>query len=1361
MQRSTQILFLIVVGILVSLGALVSKQTMRTPQEVLEEVRAALRQETFEEQTLLRRLSASLRGTEPGAAGNPALEEVCAELRLTRGKLLLRIGATDEAREDFLEVMERYRPGDRSVRRLLIEAENAEGQTESALLHLEQLLRDEPKYGPAWVERGRLHQQLAAQILASCAAKLNFALVEEDAVQALEVVKKLAARDAQDSRRTTTILELRQLFPPTSEEIFQQVLGLCEEASAQLSASRTAYVHSFSLGLDSVALRRYLQILRDAGQDEEVLLLGGLVALPGEQQSDLQTAELLMRLLLDRDDATHAAQLASKWSAHPEPLSMGFLQLCCEALYKGRDWSGLVRTAQRMTTIGNSEDEPAYKFYAGLGQANLARMNAPKAIPDLTRFVRSEAPEPFVGARALAWGVLASLYKNEGNLVAEREALQAALNLDPDSSHLWIRRSEIQKESKNGSYALPLDSWLNAMVLQPQNTERLMPEFIELGESRLRADERDLDLLYAELRRSGQAYPRRDHGPYVMLKIAGLHGEKKNYSAQVATATKLLTAHPNFIPALDELINARRSLGDRELFINLVLERVSKAGLDTHSTELLGEIDIDEFSKPQVLQVMGLDPAGTGRRVATYWYHNNGEKALAIETLATSAPKQRTDSERLLGARILIDNGDYQIALRWLDQISMESALASTKLKLAVACSLRMGDPQETARRTQQLLKHVALGPQDLMLMADGFMRELELVAASALLDRVDRQRLGELSAFQLREICVALLGRDKALAQERIERAAAFLSREQYLIARMLLDVQNGNWKAVESGALLLSKTEFAQSGLRPIWIALCSGLEAELLTGPLAQENSADTAFTVARCTAQALSEEPLDALLAFGKGAGQEMRSFLLGGPDLPVAQDPRAVAVWMLAMEAPEFRDLSIGRLRSLDPNERGTFWPLQIAAELNRAEKRETDASRLLEELLLLFPDAERSWEELELSSVARFGSALHPQVNQVRNRRLTSLALNIPGGPAQLLLDARRLRKEGDINGATRAILRAQQLATGWFEAEYAVAQLTAQLGQWQEALDAWKLLIASSRLHERPRAFVAYLGTVDAILTQDPPPIPLDELKQDLARLNKTIPGNPGCILALARLDLVIDKKNPALGLERARARMRELRANNSERSLEDMQRGATKDWAHFYLETDPGSAEAFIQSELERQPGNLELWLLLGRVHRELGEFPESSRVLSTLSIIAPSADVQVELARTTVARGAPPRVLRRVVTELYKRSKGPTLEGRLLTAAAQLAEFLPTAWEEALVDLELLWEERHQLEEPSDRRELAKLYGRALILRGQPEDDSRAANVLQTGNADAQNTYQRELFSSLIGIASSRVRSDESQL
>ena len=217
MQRSTQFLFLIVVGILVSLGALVSKQSSRTPQEVLEEVRTALASETFEEQTLLRRLGASLRATEPGAEGNEALEQVCAELRIARGKLLLRIGATEDAREDFQAVMDRYRPGDRVVRRLLIEAENAEGQTESALRHLEELLHDEPGYGPAWVERGRLHQQLAAQVLETCEEKLNFALVEEDAVSALAVVKRLSARDAEDSRRTTTILELHQLFPKSTK----------------------------------------------------------------------------------------------------------------------------------------------------------------------------------------------------------------------------------------------------------------------------------------------------------------------------------------------------------------------------------------------------------------------------------------------------------------------------------------------------------------------------------------------------------------------------------------------------------------------------------------------------------------------------------------------------------------------------------------------------------------------------------------------------------------------------------------------------------------------------------------------------------------------------------------------------------------------------------------------------------------------------------------------------------------------------------------------------------------------------------------------------------------------------------------
>jgi len=205
---------------------------------------------------------------------------------------------------------------------------------------------------------------------------------------------------------------------------------------------------------------------------------------------------------------------------------------------------------------------------------------------------------------------------------------------------------------------------------------------------------------------------------------------------------------------------------------------------------------------------------------------------------------------------------------------------------------------------------------------------------------------------------------------------------------------------------------------------------------------------------------------------------------------------------------------------------------------------------------------------------------------------------------------------------------------------------------------------------------------------------------------------------------------------------------------SLEDMQRGATQAWSKFYVDTDPDSAEQFILSELHRQPGNLYLWRLLGRVYRDLDRFTESIDVLNRVALMVPSEEVQMELATSYAALGADPKVVARVVGKARQLRAGgkDSLEGQLLIAEALLSTFAAKDWAEAITLLEAVWEARHELEVPALRTKLASLYGRALLLRGEPGDARRAVNVLTQELNNAEVPYQHEYFTCLMGLGKS---------
>ena len=125
MNWPTKIFFALVIALVVSLVAMVSRERLRTPGEVLQEVQAELAREGHDSRALLRRLTSALDRAESSDQSSPALRELCADLRIARGRILLGLGATGEARSDFEKVLSDYRSGDVDVRRLLVDTESA------------------------------------------------------------------------------------------------------------------------------------------------------------------------------------------------------------------------------------------------------------------------------------------------------------------------------------------------------------------------------------------------------------------------------------------------------------------------------------------------------------------------------------------------------------------------------------------------------------------------------------------------------------------------------------------------------------------------------------------------------------------------------------------------------------------------------------------------------------------------------------------------------------------------------------------------------------------------------------------------------------------------------------------------------------------------------------------------------------------------------------------------------------------------------------------------------------------------------------------------------------------------------------
>jgi uncharacterized protein HemY len=1356
MKWPTKIFFVLVIATVVSLVALVSRQSLRTPREVLEDVQAALESEGYDERALLRSLGGGLHKAKAQDPTIPAVRDICAELHLARGRLLLAIGATQEARADFEIVLEQYRPGDRDVRRLLIETESAAGEVEQALAHLQELLAAEPAFGPAWVEAGRLEKLLAEQALERCDEKLRLVLIDEETQRASVILRTLVARDPSDPRRATNIVLLRELFPVSADESLGQILGLAELASAHLARCREALVHSFSISLDPVALTRYLEILEDSGRADEALALGSLVAALGPAKADPDSAALLIRLLLERGDNEHASQLAMTWTSAGQPLSAHFLRLACQALYLGQKWPALSQAAYSLRSIGSLDDENIYSLYYGLFQALSNNRRPDLALLSLTTFARSTTEEPFVGARGRAWREIAKLQQEAGNVSGEREALQAALLLvGTEAGPLWVRLSEIQLTEKNNGYRLPLESWTKAMNLMPQRSEEMLEKFIELGEKTLASEERSFDVLFEDLMRSGLSSPKRNYGPYVQYRIAQRHGRARSQVSRVAAAKALLDAYPGFLPALDELIAARHALGDREVYIELVLRHLELGGLTPAAESLLATIDVSEFSSEQLVRAMRLDPRTTGRMAVAAWFASNGDNAAALATLESSNASSRSDAENLFGARVLITDGNYRAALRWLDQIADDSPRRGEGLRLAADAALRLGDTAVVAERGAALLGGAELDPVEMLSLVDSFLQRGNAGAAKLLLERIPRGPLRDPGAALRREIQVALLMENGPQADLLIERAGAFLPESSYLAVRILLSAGRGEWTSLRGEVEELRQTPFAKTPSVATLLDLLSGQEAtaaESATFALSLAPDLPKWILIDALARQAAGH-PLDLSETLGRSGNAQTELFLAGAGAREV--DPRELAALLLLAEDKSFTPYVLGTLKQLEAGEAGTLWPALVSADLLLESGRRAEAADLYRELLTRHRDCLPAWDALEAIELAKYRTSLHPQLALLRDQRLSALAKGQPEGAAGLLQAARRLSTEGDLGAALRVLLNAQKITPQWYEVRHAIAQTYSQMGHWEAALESWRALAGDADRANAPRAVLGLLEALRLAEQADPPAIDLATIKADLERLSAAFPSDPHVVLALARLDLRRDLRNPALALERAWTRLHKLRADYEPKSLEELGRGATRVWAEFYVETDPDSAEEFLLSELARQPGNLHLWQLYGRLQRELGRYAASYEILARVSLMAPSAEVQVEIARTFLAQGAAPRSVARALQQAdqLRGSGKQALDSRLLAAESFLNDFRSGSWQAAVEQLELLWEERLQLEHDELRTQLAALYSRALLLRDGEGDAALAVEILEEAYPRTAPPYQREHFTCLLGIARSR--------
>ncbi|MAF65760.1 MAG: hypothetical protein CMJ84_08895 [Planctomycetes bacterium] len=1345
MKWTLRLLIATALGLALALSGILGGGDAASGRELLAEVRSDLEDPDHDPDEALRHLGTALRLAE---SHGPRV--LAAEVLQTRAELLMEIGATEAARADIETVLERYLPEDRDLRLMLVETDLASGDLERGLATTAALLADAPDFGPALVASGRLREGLADRRLAECHEILKVVLVADDALEAHRLLTLLVGRRADDPGRATNALQLQALFPPGEEERLARILALADEASGAVGSALDEYLSSLSHGyLAPQAILGILRALTDAGRGELAADLGMLARAWPAIDENVDVTRALLSILLARTDHERAGDVAKTWVRRRGHLEPEFLHQLAEALYFAETWNALLLCASWLGDAGTHSQQSAKLVYRGFSLVALGRAEEGAAL--LRRFASRRRVIPIPGMRTRAWLGVADASRTLGDPFGEREALYEVARLSPEESgDAWYRLAGIQLSDRRSGLGLPLEAIAQAMRLDPRRNDELLDSFVDVGEQLLDAEGRDMRVLYADLREELSLLPRRTMNAYELHRLAELYAADGEDFGVLTATRQMLTRYPGFLPAIDLQADALIRMGRMREAAELCVQRLEMKGRDSIASRLLDLVPAEAFSGEQIVRLMVADPARTGRLEAAAHLRARGDRQGALEVLQHERGANPAPEILRAICEVLADQGEYGPALAAFELLRAGAAPGAPAKpdQLELVCALRSRRAPRVRALVDALVEAPDTTDEDLELAADTLLRLGAPEEASGLLDLLAGRRAVD-GALLLRASLCALAAGDLERAEIELDRAEPFLSNAAAAVARVQLASRREDWATVADSTRGLGDDGPAGAPHVAALTALLGANPERALelcamdpNPPGALQTLVDALARHASGTAPA----PADGL---GPDGARVMAEFLLGKG--PSRRSPLHAAALLLALETPGFQAFAAHELRGITPPMRENPWPATLEAEACLRLDARAEAENLLRGVTTRQGAFVPAWDQLEHAVRERVRTTDHPHLTELRERRLTSRARAEPDSPESLVLLARKDRAEGHPLRAQAAALAAMRARPGWVEALAEAARAASAAGAHTQAVTAWRRVLLEHPPHIA-RPFVPDL--LDALAggaAGREPSLDAATRSAALEEVSEHLADDPRLALARARLVLLDKPDNPALGIARAFGHLDAFLAGHPDTTLESLQPGSSEAWAEFYVAIDPEVAETFLRSQREREPGNVELWLQLGRVQRRSGAIDEATETLLRGTRISPDPRLRLELARSASSKAIPTNSLQSLLGPRTHPTGGRVaLEAQLISARALLRQPARNAWLNAATSLAELWQRHERVESADLRRELGELFATALLARGQEGDAEVAEVALALAVEGLEDPYRLTYLRTLAGLA-----------
>jgi len=1339
MRWPTWTLLIAALALLTIVAAMVSRQSSVTPEEFLAAVEKRIEDGRYDREQTLQNLDQVL--ARAREAGDPDLET---RVLLRRGRLLMELGAYDRARTDLLAVAEK-RSEDREIDSYLIDLDTRAGDFAAAEVRVRRGLEREPDSLMAWTRLGRLHR-LAAERSEETAVDLIARLLAPDELgEARELISRSSALDSADLERPAIAERLRRLLRD-EEESLQDILRAADRASVDSAKAREAYARALQCGVDAEPLAGLLELFGRAGRRDLAADLAMASLRYDAMRTDVVVARSLLGSLEELGRYRFASELARQWSLRRVPLDAEFLHMLARiGLAAGRP-DLLSDAGTQLRRVGSTDDAYAACFFEGIGLVLAGQDEFGRIY--LRQFLASTAPEPVPGARAQAWRAVAKASRVLGEPEFEREAIQGAIELEPDfDGELHLRLAELLMAAPHGGFRVPDRRYAYGMSLLPQRTEELLPRWHEIGRRELASIGFDPEVVRTSLLQARIWTPASDASPYELFRLAEIHAAAGDGARAKAHLDRLLDLVPGFVPALDLALTGARLQTDRKKLLDAVTARIAAAGRSPDTIEVLREVPFDELESSDVHELMRADPEYFGRVAAARTLADSGRPRTALSLLEGMDPTTLGDEARLLAASLALDAGEA--ARAWTILQPMGRALAALPQSAILgARAASWSHAPGAARGTLAILaQNKRLGRLTRLATARIALRAGDHASARTLLDAIDaipEARGGDLCI----ELAIAShLTGDAEGAARSLARAEAFELKGALERAALVIAIHHGR---VESWKSFAERAEVKTKDAEPIFGAALLVL----------QGRTADARAKIAKAAANEKVFDARWALLAraldidegrdteFDPRLGSVAPGAIEGFFDtLPRGPGATAAAGWIAMTACQEGQAIAAAdlRVRAGLPGVLA-IWPTWLLATLDQ-RAGDFGAARLeVENVVRLAPDFEPAWTLLErLDPELRFDAAAY---GKFRGERLRALG-RFEGRTIPDREDRARWHQSRGEHAAA--------VAEAELEGEPASAELSAiaarsllELGRPRDAVERLaRALQSTPGPLDKAGAIGALLEAIDRAESDPEARLPSDTTSATLRALALSHLDDPRIVLALARIDLELDPRNPALGVRKAIARLETYRGRHRGRPLDHEVLGSAAAWIDFLARLDPKKAIALAREELDLAPGSLATWAASARAHEANGDREEALETLSIAARISEQGEISREILRIRSHADMDAAEIEGIVNAITALEKRAAPEPALrVLAARSFLNLGPRLSEQALQSA------RTAITDPTataaDRRAGSVLAAIAILARGREAELGEAATLLETARPARPSRMEADFLEALRGIA-----------